>query len=100
MAQKTQNEAIRMKVSMVVLSLHRRGAERGAVGSGEHLALPQPLDDEEQGDGTADRDRRIGETDTKDRELADVLMPGRVHELGAPDQHEQVDGDHAGLSKK
>jgi hypothetical protein len=60
--------------------MHRRG----------RLADKEPLDDEEQGNDTADRDRQIGHADRQLRELRDRLMPGGSDEPGAPDDHEQA----------
>src|SRR5712691_3272553 len=43
----------------------------------------------------ADRDRQIGHACGHDRKFRDALIPGRLDELDAPHQHEQVGDQHA-----
>src|SRR6185295_11737003 len=67
---------------------------RGGLAVRRRRAEEQSLDDEEQRDRAADRDRQIGHSDRQERKRVDGLWPGRRDQLSAPDQHESAETAH------
>ena len=58
---------------------------------GEQVAVPEPLDDEEGDDGAAERHRQVGRRRPSTMGKSEIdLVPGRLHELGAVEEHEEV----------
>src|SRR5215472_641578 len=57
------------------------------------------LDDEEQQDDPAGRDRQVSDADRKEGKIRDSVVPGRGDELAAPDHHEQREAPHEGFDE-
>src|SRR5262245_8818880 len=85
----------RMKMSTTQIRLFGGElADRLGLRLGEELLRHEALDHEQNGERAADRDRQIGKADGNGGKFRNVLVPGRLAELDAPHEHEQVRRQH------
>src|SRR4029450_4465665 len=95
------NPPTRMKMSTTQnpssVLFGRELADRLGLRLREELLRQEALDHEQNGERAANRDRQIGKAHRNDRKFRDVLMPGRLAELDAPHEHEQIRAQHQHL---
>src|SRR5438552_10406575 len=88
-ANSTNRQPSKTRISMGrgLGDLLERGDGVGIAHCVHRTAQPQMLDDEQQQNGTADRDRQIGDAHGKRRKIRDRVRPGRFDESHAFDRH-------------